>query len=190
MHKEAAARVTLRTVDQLDELATTRPPAVLRRQRLGEARPLRRAPGRRERRRPDRRGRPEGEGRAHRRRRTGQSGPRDLGNRLTSPGARQTTDASRRIREALAVPMAVRSVHAGDRAPARPAAGSPRATALDGTLPDWAAASLAACPGASYGGRRTPPGSSRSAYAGPSDGSATPPSVPAGAVTHSVSPES
>jgi malonate decarboxylase beta subunit len=102
MHKEAAAKVTLRTVDQLDELARRIPPLsydVTDWAKLGLCDELLDV---------EDAGDPTGGdvqrakdaltaavGRAR-------SGPRDLGNRLTSPGARQTRTASRRIREALA----------------------------------------------------------------------------------------
>ncbi|MDH2426104.1 biotin-independent malonate decarboxylase subunit gamma [Sphaerisporangium sp. TRM90804] len=101
MHKEAAARVTLRTVAELDELARRIPPLsydVADWAKLGLCDELLRVQNA---------GSPTGEdvrkakdalaaavGRARR-------GPRDLGNRLTSPGASQTRGASRRVREAL-----------------------------------------------------------------------------------------
>ena len=51
MHKPAAARITRRSVDELDRLGDARPAAVLRRADVGDARPVRRArPGRRRRR--------------------------------------------------------------------------------------------------------------------------------------------
>ncbi|MDN3354903.1 biotin-independent malonate decarboxylase subunit gamma [Actinomadura sp. DC4] len=102
MHKAAAARVTRRTVDELDELARRVPPLsydvgdwaelglcdeLLAVENAGDptAEDVRKVKG----------ALTAAVERARR-------GPRDLSNRLTSPGARRTRAASRRVHEALA----------------------------------------------------------------------------------------
>ena len=68
MHKPAAARVTLRTVDELDELAKTVPPLSYDVGDWAHARLLRRAAGRQDADAPDRRGRRSGAARRSTRR--------------------------------------------------------------------------------------------------------------------------
>ncbi|GAB2863400.1 hypothetical protein GCM10027176_76590 [Actinoallomurus bryophytorum] len=102
MHKPAAARVTRRTVDELDELARHIPPLsydVTDWAKLGLCDELL-----------DVENAADPTGRDVRKTKDAltaaveraRHGPRDLSNRLTSPGARRTRTASRRVHEALA----------------------------------------------------------------------------------------
>jgi malonate decarboxylase beta subunit len=102
MHEQAAAKVTLRSVAELEELARSIPPLsydVAEWAKLGLCDELLRVENAEEPTEGDTRrvrdALTAAVGRARR-------GPRDLSNRLTSPGARQTRAASRRIHEALA----------------------------------------------------------------------------------------
>ncbi|GLW11304.1 hypothetical protein Misp01_64320 [Microtetraspora sp. NBRC 13810] len=102
MHKEAAARVTLRTVDELDELARRVPPLsydVADWAGLGMCDELLKVENAADPTGGDVRKVKEALTAAVRRARRG---PRDLSDRLTSPGARRTRAASRRIHESLA----------------------------------------------------------------------------------------
>ncbi|MFC4529176.1 biotin-independent malonate decarboxylase subunit gamma [Sphaerisporangium dianthi] len=102
MHKRAAARVTLRTVDELDRLAERVPPLsydVTDWAKLGLCDELLRVENAGDPTEGDTRKAKDALAAAVERAR---KGPRDLSNRLTSPGARQTRAASRRVREELA----------------------------------------------------------------------------------------
>ncbi|GAA3514019.1 malonate decarboxylase beta subunit [Streptosporangium album] len=102
MHKVAAAEVTLRTVDELDELARSIPPLsynVTDWAKLGLCDELLDVENAND----------PTDGDVQRTKgaltaaiERARRGPRDLSNRLTSPGAQQTRAASRRIHEALA----------------------------------------------------------------------------------------
>ncbi|GII30103.1 biotin-independent malonate decarboxylase subunit gamma [Planotetraspora mira] len=102
MHKEAAARVTRRTSDELDELARRIPPLsydVADWAKLGLCDELLDVENADDPTETDVRTAKDALTAAVERARRG---PRDLSNRLTSPGARATRVASHRIREALA----------------------------------------------------------------------------------------
>ncbi|GAA4577086.1 biotin-independent malonate decarboxylase subunit gamma [Planotetraspora kaengkrachanensis] len=102
MHKKAAAKVTLRTVDELDELARRIPPLsydVNDWARLGLCDGLLNVENADD---PTERDTRAVKGELAAAVERARRGPRDLGNRLNSPGARQTRTASRRVREALA----------------------------------------------------------------------------------------
>ncbi|GII52116.1 hypothetical protein Pth03_05050 [Planotetraspora thailandica] len=101
MHKQAAAKVTLRTVAELDELARRIPPLsydVTDWAKLGLCDDLLHVENADEPTARDTRTVKDALTATVARAR---QGPRDLSNRLTSPGARQTRTASRRIHEAL-----------------------------------------------------------------------------------------
>ena len=100
MHRQAAAHITLRTVDQLDELAKTIPPLsydVREWATLGFCDGLLRSPTPT----PHRRRRPHGRGGHPRRRPRARTGPTDLSNRLESAEARKVRKASRAVRDTL-----------------------------------------------------------------------------------------
>ncbi|MFB4284078.1 biotin-independent malonate decarboxylase subunit gamma [Nonomuraea sp. MTCD27] len=102
MHKQAAAKVTLRSVAELDELAKRVPPLsydVADWAKLGLCDDLLEVDDADDPTERDVRRAKDALTAAVQRAR---GGPRDLSNRLTSPGAQQTRTASRRIREALA----------------------------------------------------------------------------------------
>ncbi|GAA4587705.1 hypothetical protein GCM10023194_37470 [Planotetraspora phitsanulokensis] len=102
MHREAAAKVTLRTVDELDELARRIPPLsydVADWAKLGLCDELLDVENADDPTEGDTRTAKDVLAAAVERARRG---PRDLSNRLASPGARRTRIASRRVREALA----------------------------------------------------------------------------------------
>lgn len=102
MHKQAAAKVTLRTVDELDRLAERVPPLsykVTDWAKLGLCDELLQVDNAGDPTENDTRKAKDALSAAVERAR---KGPRDLSNRLTSPGARQTRAASCRIHEELA----------------------------------------------------------------------------------------
>ena len=145
MHKAAAARITLRTVEELDELAKTILPMSYDVRDWAQAGFLRRPAGGRERRRthPERRREVRRGGR--RRRRRARRGPRDLSNRLDSDAAVTTRHASRAVRELLA-----RQWNSADVTPPRPttceAVGQRASETLPADAPSWARHALTATP--------------------------------------------